>query len=211
MRDIDIQAKINLKVSYYDNELYMFSSEEKELYNGVIGEINNGYGYYDLVLDFNSFDELDSLFENLSSLPKYETIKKMITMQYLLSEILKKANILDLSDNFKKGDLRKIIGGTLLSVGDILNTVMNKAKLESEKKYARIICLLDNVNDPILQQCINDLYAFRSEVSIIGYTTKDLESNLTTTNVPLDSNHDCKVFISDKKMSELKKEGRRNL
>ena len=211
MRNIDIQAKINLKISYYDNELYIFSSEEKELYNGVIDEINNDYGYYDLVMDFNNYNELEPLFESLSSLPKYVEIKKMVTMQFVLSEILKKAEILDLSDNFKKGDLRKIIGSTLLGVDDVLNSVKTKAKVACEKQYARIICLLDNVNDPILQQCINDLFACRSEVAIIGYTTNDLASYLTTKNVLLDKNHDCKLYISDKKMSELKKGGRKKL
>lgn len=219
MNNIEVQAKIDLKTKYYDNELYCFSSEEKDSYNSIIRDLNGNYGFLDIVLDFSDYYQLEPLFDTISKMPNFDVIKNTISMQYLLYSILNKANIVkldnsniginDIQYNLFSNNLKNIFSGSLLNYIDVYQTIRRKAKEETEKGYARIICLLDNVHDIHLQQCINDLVVYRGDVSIIGFTTKELASSLTTNKKAVDDNKDYKLFMSEKKMSELKKEGMR--
>ena len=91
----------------------------------------------------------------------------------------------------------------LLLNTELFDALENKAKETIEKK-ARIHFLLDNVDDVILQKCINDLYVYRTDVSMMGYTTKRLLSTLTSNNHAMENVHDYMRFDSEVKQKTKK-------
>ena len=112
---------------------------------------------------------------------------------------------MDLQNDLYNGNYNNFLDTYLLLFMDIYESLREKAKQETIKQYARIHFLLDNVNDKILQRNINDLFVYRGDISMIGYTSKDLNSYHTTSNVFMESVHDYQSYVSDKRLTKIKK------
>ena len=195
----------------HDNIIYFLDKTEKDIYEKIIELLNKDYGYLDIVLDFKDYDKLKPLFEQIPE-KDMNSYKIMILSDYLNYSILTKANI-DTLDGIQVSKVGKCIFGKdlekynnmdeLLLNTELFDALENKAKETIEKK-ARIHYLLDNVDDVILQKCINDLYVYRTDVSMMGYTTKKLLSTLTSNNHAMENVHDYMRFDSEIKQKTKK-------
>jgi len=194
----------------HDNIIYFLDKTEKDIYEKIIELLNKDYGYLDIVLDFKDYDKLKPLFEQIPDNDDYTRI--IILSDYLNYSILTKANI-DTLDGIQVSKVGECIFGKdlekynnmdeLLLNTELFDALENKAKETIEKK-ARIHFLLDNVDDVILQKCINDLYVYRTDVSMMGYTTKRLLSTLTSNNHAMENVHDYMRFDSEVKQKTKK-------
>lgn len=193
---------------YYDNIIYFLDETEKDKYEKIKELLNHDYGYLDIVLDFNDYELLKPLFEQISD--KDNSTKISILSDYLNYSILSRANITTL-DNIEVSKVGEILFGKdldryynmdeILFNMEVFDTIKNKVKTDN-KKNARIHYLLDNVDDFTLQKCINDLYVYRVGIAMMGYTTKELSSTLTTNNHMMERVHDYMCFYSDIKQKK---------
>lgn len=218
MDNLKVTAIINMKKSYYDNELYEFSSSEKEDYNKIISNLGQDYGFLDIILKFDDYYRLESLFEKIPDNSNRQMIINTIIKQYINIKILKQINvdtkeIFDVDLNKLEmdlfcGDIKRLMSTKWLMFETVEKLVQKKA-IESQNRYARMFFLLDDVYDKQLQKNINDLFAWRGSIAMIGYTTKKLESYTTTNNQLVESTHDYTSYVSSKRLKEVKEEGRR--
>ena len=190
---------------YYDNIIYYLDKKEKDKYEKIKELLNHDYGYLDIVLDFKDYDKLKPLFEQIPD--NDNSTKISILSDYLNYSILSRANITTL-DNIEVSKVGEILFGKdldryynmdeILFNMEVFDTIKNKVKTDN-KKNARIHYLLDNVDDFTLQKCINDLYVYRVGIAMMGYTTKELSSTLTTNNHMMERVHEMLNYIKQKK------------
>ena len=204
--DILEYIKNDLNNHDYDNIIYFLDETEKDKYEKIKELLNNDYGYLDIVLDFNDYNKLKPLFEQVTD-KDMESYKIMILSNYINYSILNKAGVENLIDvivpkvaeDLFSEDLDKYItSGDMLLNYEVFEAIKDKAK-EEYKKYARIHYLLDNVDDIMLQKCINDLFVYRSSIAMMGYTTEKLLAYSTSNNHPLERVHDYISIESDVK------------
>lgn len=211
--DILKLIEIHLDNHDHDNIIYFLDETEKDKYEKIIELLNKDYGYLDVVLDFNDYDKLNPLLSKLSDKNVFNRI--MILSDYLNYSILTKANI-DIVDGMKVSNVGKHLFSDDLEKYNKMNEVIFtsdvvdalKAKAEKKNKKARIHYLLDNVDNIILQKCINDLYVYHADVAMMGYTTKNLSTTLTSNSNYMENIHDYMSFDSDVKQKKLIKGGK---
>lgn len=199
----------DLNSHYYDNVIYSLAESEKDKYEEIKRLLESDYGYLDIVLNFDDYDKLKPLFEQL---PKNEIerniIKNMIISDYLSYSILSKANIDTLNYNISVSKIgENLFGGNinnyidaedLFFSYDVCEPLKKKAQTKKHQK-ARVHFLLDYVEDVRLQKCINDLFAYRSDIAMMGYITKELLTYQTIQNGMIENVHDYIEIMSEEK------------
>ena len=195
------------------NMIAYFSKSEKNIINTIkecVTEEN--LGYLDVPLDFSDYDRLQPMISNLPD-DKYRMYEKhFIARQYLLYQIMKSAkldkeySLVDFEKNLFSDDVYKLHDAhTPFDFEDISEELNHKAQDTSTIGAARIHFFLDEVNDIPLQLCINDIYATRWNIGMMGYTTKDRLLLATTTGNGIQDINDFMSYTSDKREEEKKK------
>ena len=202
-------VKYHLCNHYYDNMIFTLDESEIDKYNKILELLKENYGYLDIVLDFTDYDRRKPLFL------KYPNAISFIIEGYVYYSILSKANInIDDYDINSREQLEKMYNGEefeTLWIEKVLEKLKEKAK-ETERGYARIHCLFDNIDDVRLQQEVNALFYTRSgNVAFMGYHTKPLLSKCTTTGDRVDPVHDYSHEISAKARKVLEKRFERRI
>ena len=210
---MDILKKIkgDLNNHYHDNIIYQLNENEIDKYNEIKTLLDKDYGYLDIVLDFSDYDKLDALFKQLSN--KNILLKHTINSDYINYCILKKAgienidfvSISEIGKNLFRGDIFKYMNcDSLLFDFNVSEQIKKKAQTTKNKK-CRIHFLLDNVTNVDLQKCINDFIAYRCDIAMMCYTTKDLLTHYTTNNNIIERIHDYIEIESNEKEKVLRK------
>lgn len=202
----------DLNSHYYDNIIYFLTEEEKEKYIKIRELLEKDYGYLDIVLDFDDYYKLKPLFDKL---PKDEiqrkVMKNMIISDYLNYSILSKAGIeinrgvsvSKIGEALFSGDLKKYIDNEDLFFNyDVCEPIEKLAEKTTNKK-ARIHFILNNVKDKRLQQNINDLFVYRCDIAMMGYTTKELLTYHASNGEFMQDIHDYTSILSDNKRKRL--------
>ncbi|MBR1377200.1 MAG: hypothetical protein IJ565_05295 [Bacilli bacterium] len=214
MKSIESKVESDLQSHYYDNRIYFMSEEEKDKYEKIKELLKKDYGFLDIVLEFDDFNELDKIFDGIQSNDNYDNIKHRIINQYLNYKMLKNANIdeyhktnvSDIEKDLFSGDIEKIANMDLLSP-IITNTIIKTKAKDTKRGYGRVNILLDSVNDAFLQSHINDLIVYRGNVAIMGYTTKELVTYYTSSGGIIENIKDYGAEYSEEKVKEFKKRG----
>lgn len=216
MGNIRIDAKINLSRNYIENQIYEFSETEVDDFNKLKEYLKEDYGFFDIVLNFSDFYRLYNLIDDIPDKLDKNAVTGVIINQYLNYKILKQANIdtfaaynrnlKSLEQDLFSGSFDQIKNTRWLNFNQTLKDLEIKGKT-SRMGYSRIHFMLDTVNDKILQTKINDLFYNRSRVTMMAYTTKEMLTKEISNGDILDNNRDFKEFISEQRLSEMKKEG----
>ena len=192
------------------NMIAYFSKSEKDIINTIKECITEeDLGFLDIALDLSDFDKMKPMIESVQA-DEYESMKKhYIVRQYLLFKIMKKANldkeysISDLEQSLYSGSVDELYNAdTPYDFTRIDDELRRKAKDTATTGDARIHFFLDEVNDETLQLCINDLYAIRGAVGMMGYTTKERVLLATTNWNSIQDVHDYMSYKSDKRQEE---------
>ena len=218
MSNIKISASINLKKEYYQNIIYMLSEDEKDTYYSMLELLNEDYGFLDIKINFVDYYKVQQTIESIPANLDKKVLSNIIIRQYLLYKLLKESEIdtyveyeipiENFADSVFCGDYNKIRNTKLLMIDDVYEKIKEKAK-SKPNPYARIHFLINDVSDEELQKGINDLFFCRSSISMIGYTTHNLLTYETTKGLNISQPNDFTLIASEKKMDEMKKEGRR--
>lgn len=134
--------------------------------------------FLDFVLEFEDYYKLDGL---INSVPETEPnrtyIINRIIEEYLYFKIIEKFN----TRKYDVNRIKSILFGQEYEKYKDIDTILwmviereiEEACQETEGKRARFHFFMDSVNDIRLQRKINDLYARRTKIVMMGYTTKD--------------------------------------
>ncbi len=195
------------------NFIAYFSESEKNIINTIKECVTEeDLGFLDIPLDLSDYDKLKPMIESVKD-NEYASIQRhYIARQYLTFKIMEKANldkeysISDFKESLYSGDVDKLYNtNTPYDYLRIDEELREKAKDTSTKEDARIHFFLDEVNDETLQLCINDLYAIRGAVGMLGYTTKERLLLATTTGCGIQDSHDFMSYDSKEKQKEYLK------
>ena len=188
------EVKRDLENHYDWNYIYYSLSNEE--YDKVKELVRKDYGFLDIVLEFDDYEKLDKLKNNIPQDLYVDMITSSIIEQYVNYKIVKQlpknryADISRLENELFSGDFDVFKNSKWLFFYR-LEELLKKEALKCENKYARILVLLDSIDDIDLQRKINDLIVFRTNIAIMGYTTKeDLLIYGTTNNVFIEDPHD---------------------
>ena len=196
------------------NMIAYFSESEKDIINTIKECVTEeDLGFLDIALDLSDYDRLKPMIESVPA-DEYESIKKhYITRQYLLFKIMKEANldkeysISDFERSLYSGSVDELYDAhTPFDFTSIDDELRRKANDNATTGDARIHFFLDEVNDELLQLCINDLYAIRGAVGMMGYTTKERVLLATTNWHSIQDVHDYTSYMSKEKEKQITKE-----
>ena len=216
--DILRHIERDLNSHYHDNIIYQLNENETDTYEQIKKLIKEDYGYLDIVVSFEDYEKLNALFKQLSNKNKH--LKHTINSDYINYCILKGADIETIGSdvsvsrigkNLFGGDIFKYMNcDSLLFDFDVSEQIKKKAQTTKNKK-CRIHFLLDNVLNVDLQKCINDFIAYRCDIAMMCYTTKDLLTTYTTNNNIIENVHDYIRIESDEKNKVLKRKWEENI
>lgn len=214
MDNIINRIKSDLEYVYFDNYIYFMTEDDRDIYDETKKLLKEDYGFYDIVIDFDDFEIVNDILKTIPENHGHELLSMQIVENYLNYKIIKESKISypDISvDEIEKDLLNKkydsLISMPHVSYLKIDNIIKEKSK-DYKKGYARIIFLLDKVDNIYLQRYINDLYIYKTNISMISYTTKELVSYHTNEGHFLEKNENYGSIYSKNKIIEMKE--RRN-
>ena len=173
---VDIIKK-DLENLYGWNYLYPGLTDEE--YNQTKELIKNDYGFFDVILNFDDYKQLDSLKnsipDNFDSSQRKLVINSIIG-QYINYKIVKSADVekydySQLEDALFGESFEKYRESKWILFYKLPELLKEKAKTK-ENQEARLLLLLDSIEDIHLQKAINSIISSRS-ITLFGYTTKD--------------------------------------
>ena len=207
---IEEQIKRYIEDDDIGNNIYKVDETDKYVLDIAKEYLKEDHGYFEIVLDFSDYDRMKKM---IDSIPDRIT-KNFIARQYMLYKIMREANLQsiyyskleDVEEKLFSGNFDELLDvETPLYFNDIEDDI-KKLGQETKNKIARIHLFLDNVSDEHLQISINDLFALRSSVAVIAYTTKPLLTRLKSDDMVIEEIHDYRTHelgIKEKSLGGL--------
>ena len=176
---------------------YLYSDLTDEEYKQTKELIKDDYGFLDVVLNFDDYKQLDNL---KNSIPdsfdssQRKLVIKSIIEQYVNYKIVKSADV----EKYNCSELEDVLFGKSFEkyreskwiLFYRLPELLKEEAESKENKEARLLLLLDSIEDIHLQKAINNIISSRS-ITLFGYTTKeDLLSYYTDQGNLLQDPHD---------------------
>ena len=190
MSILDSFLKRNIQCN--DQYHHLFTNIEKEEIDLIKEEIKKS-PFIDIVLDFNDYDKITEL---INDVPKdhlnKDLIVEMIIRDYLYFKIienqdLKICDVDELRKGLYSGSFEQFKNMNHYLMWTLIDLKLKDTSLAQDNKI-RCHFFIDDVDDIKLQREINNLYASRTYVVLMAYTTKEGLSTYT-------SNMGC--FIED--------------
>ena len=204
--------KYDLITHWYHNMIYYLTKDE---YNEVKNMLNKDYGFLDVVLEFNDFDRLTLILKSIPQHSDRELIRRMIINEYLYYKILKTAKIKNYiytysdvcyaEDILYSDDYLKFLDSRRLDFETGVANILSLGTGLKKHKAARLHFLLDSVGDDDLQRAINNLFIYKSNIAMVGYTSKPLRIKYTMSGDILEMYHDYIEEVSNQKLMELRR------
>lgn len=157
--------------------IYELDESEKDKLDTVRDYLKEDYGYLDIVLDKDDFETIIQATEIQITDQTNSKMRLLIIRNELQNVILSKIGI-------------NIEDASLFSLDYDLK---EKAKEANKEKY-RLHIFLDEINDALLQECINDYITLNH---VIAYTTKNLLTIYNTSGQIIEETHDYILVKSE--------------
>ena len=194
---IEEQIKRYIEDDDIGNNIYKVDETDKYVLDIAKEYLKEDHGYFEIVLDFSDYDRMKKM---IDSVPDRIT-KKYVARQYMLYKIMRGANLQSIYYSKLEDVEEKLFSGNFDELLDVemplyfndIEDDIKKLGQETKNKIARIHLFLDNVSDEHLQISINDLFALRSSVAVIAYTTKPLLTRLKSDDMVIEEIHDYRT------------------
>ena len=134
--------------------------------------------FFDLILEFDDYDKINDLIKDIpSSNPRREAIINRIVEDYLYFKIIENANIEEydaekIKECLYSGSYNEYTKMEVL-IWMFIEREIEDLGLKSDGKKARLHFFVDSVWDAKLQHKINDLYASRTKIVMMEYTSNN--------------------------------------
>ena len=194
---IEEQIKRYIEDDDIGNNIYNVDETDKYVLDIAKEYLKEDHGYFEIVLDFSDYDRMKKM---IDSVPDRIT-KNFVARQYMLYKIMREANLQSIYYSKLEDVEEKLFSGNFDELLDVemplyfidIEDDIKKLGQETKNKIARIHLFLDNVSDEHLQISINDLFALRSQVAVIAYTTKPLLTHVKSDNMVIEEIHDYRT------------------
>ena len=207
---IEEQIKRYIEDDDIGNNIYKVDETDKYVLDVAKEYLKEDHGYFEIVLDFSDYDRMKKMIDSVPD----RTTKNYVARQYMLYKIMRGANLQsiyyskleDVEEKLFSGNFDELLNVEMpLYFNDIENDIKRLGQ-ETKNKIARIHLFLDNVSDEHLQISINDLFALRSSVAVIAYTTKPLLTRVKSDDMVIEEIHDYRTYelgIKEKSLGGL--------